>query len=210
MNDYHRAITLALSLAHPGRLYNLFKTLSSDENDENGTSIIFLLHQLPWFEHLYVCLLSDGSILGSQAVDEVIRTLHPSELAKLLKYVRDWNARASSSAVAQKVLHAIVKLRSAEEVINAFGPSTFDNTNLDADDAAVDGSAVVKGGKKVQVVDGKEVVEGLIAYTERHLKRMERLVQESYVLDFIVGEMDDGLLDDGVDGMDVDSDSDLS
>lgn len=140
----------------------------------------------------------------------MIRALHPSELAKLLKYVRDWNAKASSSAVAQKVLHAIVKLRSAEEVIKAFGPFTVDNATIDADDTAIDGSAVAKEGKKVQGVDGKEVVEGLIAYTERHLKRMERLVQESYVLDFIVGEMDDGLLDDDADGMDVDSDSDSS
>lgn len=148
----------------------------------------------------------DDSILGSKSVDDVIRTLHPSELGKLLKYVRDWNAKASSSAVAQKVLHAIVKLRSADEVINAFTPSPLDiNDSAAAEDS--DGPGATKAGKNNQTVDGKEVVEGLIAYTERHLKRMERLVQESYVLDFVVGEMDDGLLDDAVDGMDIDSDS---
>ena len=36
VNDYHRAISLALSLAHPGRLYNLFKDISSDKH-EDGT-----------------------------------------------------------------------------------------------------------------------------------------------------------------------------
>lgn len=108
--------------------------------------------------------------------------------------------------MAQRVLHAIVKLRSPEEVINAFAPAPDAVASVDEDD--IDGSRPANAGKKGQIVDGKEVVEGLIAYTERHLKRMERLVQESYVLDFIVGEMDDGLLDDGADMMEVDENSD--
>ena len=49
----------------------------------------------------------------------------------------------------------------------------------------------------------RELLEALIPYTERHLARMERLVQESYVVDYVLGEMDDGL-DGGEEGMDVD------
>ncbi len=41
----------------------------------------------------------------------------------------------------------------------------------------------------------KELVDGLIPYSERHLARIERLVQESYVVDYILGEMDDGMFD---------------
>ena len=50
----------------------------------------------------------------------------------------------------------------------------------------------------------KEIVDGLIPYTERHLARMERLIQESYVVDFLLEEMDQGML--GGDGnlMEVD------
>jgi len=33
---------------------------------------------------------------------------------------------------------------------------------------------------------------------------MERLVQESYVIDYVLGEMDDGLAEDGGEAMDVD------
>jgi U3 small nucleolar RNA-associated protein 13 len=39
------------------------------------------------------------------------------------------------------------------------------------------------------------MVDGLIPYTERHLARMERLVQESYMVDYVLGEMDDGMFD---------------
>lgn len=48
----------------------------------------------------------------------------------------------------------------------------------------------------------KEVVDGLIPYTERHLARMDRLLQESYVVDFLLEEMDNGMLN-GDDDMEV-------
>ncbi|KAH9044758.1 U3 small nucleolar RNA-associated protein [Lactarius pseudohatsudake] len=112
--------------------------------------------------------LSGGSgVTGSADVDEVLRTLTSEDLVRLLRYIRDWNTRASSAAVAQRVLHAIMK-----------HPEDKD--------------------------DLRELVEGLIPYTERHLARMERLVQESYVVDYVLREMDDGLVDDDDEIMDVD------
>ncbi|KAJ7293063.1 U3 small nucleolar RNA-associated protein [Mycena rebaudengoi] len=119
------------------------------------------------------------SITGSAAVDEVIRTLGGADLARLLRYVRDWNAVAKTSIVAQGVLFAVVKLRSAE-----------------------DGEVAARGAGGTAL---KEMVDGLIPYTERHLARMERLVQESYMVDYVLGEMDDGMFDGDFedDGMDV-------
>ena len=111
---------------------------------------------------------SPPSVTGHRSVDEVIRTLNGADLVKLLRYIRDWNAKAKTSSVAQGVLHAIVKLRSAEDVMRVFGDE-------------VTGTSL------------KELVDGLIPYTERHLARMERLVQESYIVDYILGEMDDGM-----------------
>lgn len=121
------------------------------------------------------------SITGDTSVDEVIRTLASDDLARLLRYVRDWNARAKSSAVAQCVLHAILRLRASEDVSTALA------------DAGGGATAV------------KEMVDALVPYTERHLVRMERLVQESFVVDFILHEMDDGMLEDTESTMDIDT-----
>ena len=154
LRDYRRAIEVALSLGHPGRLLQLFKELKGD-----------------------------SGVTGSAEVDEVLRVLTSVDLVRLLRYIRDWNTRASSAAVAQRVLHAIMKLRQAEDIARAF------------EDA---GTAEDKS-------DLRELVEGLIPYTERHLARMERLVQESYVVDYVLREMDGGLVDDDDDEiMDVD------
>ncbi|KAH9064076.1 U3 small nucleolar RNA-associated protein [Lactarius vividus] len=136
LQDYKRAIEVALSLGHPGRLLQLFKGLNGESGD----------------------------------------------LVRLLRYIRDWNTRASSAAVAQRVLHAIMKLRQAEDIARA-----FENAGTMEDKDGL-----------------RELVEGLIPYTERHLARMERLVQESYVVDYVLREMDDGLVDDDDEIMDVD------
>lgn len=153
LQDYRRAIEVALSLGHPGRLLHLFKELKGD-----------------------------SGVTGSADVDQVLQELAPADLVRLLRYVRDWNTRASSAAIAQRVLNAIVKLRPAEDIAHAFEDAASGNDERDG---------------------LHEVVEGLIPYTERHLARMERLVQESYVVDYVLREMDDGLAEDDGD-MDVD------
>lgn len=129
-----------------------------------------------------------SSITGNPAVDEVIRTLPQNELLKLIRHVRDWNATARTSAVAQLVLHAIVKLRPASDIQAAFGSQKRD---LTPDENA-------EGGGKLDVEikqgDGlREVLDALIPYTERHLARTDRLVQDSYILDFLLSEMDGGV-----------------
>jgi U3 small nucleolar RNA-associated protein 13 len=52
----------------------------------------------------------------------------------------------------------------------------------------------------------KELVDALIPYTERHLSRMDKLIQDSYMVDYVLGEMDDGIFDVD-DEMDVDVES---
>ena len=39
----------------------------------------------------------------------------------------------------------------------------------------------------------KEILDALIPYTERHLTRMEKLLQDSYVVEHLLSEMDDGM-----------------
>jgi U3 small nucleolar RNA-associated protein 13 len=153
VQDYKRAIQLALAMSQPGRLFSLFKEVSGHEQT---------------------------ALTGNASVDKVIKTLGGSDLAKLLRYVRDWNTNAKTAAVAQGVLFAVMKLRSAEEVIGAFGEEGTEKAF--AEGVASTGRTAVK-----------EVVDALIPYSERHLSRLERLVQESYVVDYILGEMDDGM-----------------
>lgn len=43
----------------------------------------------------------------------------------------------------------------------------------------------------MQLSDIKEVVEALIPYSDRYLKQVDKLLQESFVLDYILREMDD-------------------
>ena len=156
-------------MQQPGRLLSLFKSVRGGP-DVDGPR-------------------QSKSLTGSPAVDEVIRTMSPEDLITLIKFVRDWNSNAKTSEIAQEILHAIVKLRSAEEIMELFKPqATFGETEQSTDAA---------GGLK-------EVVDGLIPYTERHLARMERLIQESYVVDFLLEEMDQGMLGGGADLMEVD------
>lgn len=92
-----------------------------------------------------------------------------------------------------------MKLRSADEVIAAFT------------DEAQEGILQSSGQESVKSTTSgntalKELVDSMIPYTERHLSRMDRLVQDSFVVDYILSEMDDGMFDgQDVDAMDVDT-----
>lgn len=139
-----------------------------------------------------------SSVTGNSAVDEVLRTLSGSDLARLLRYVRDWNPNAKTSGVAQGVLYAILKLRSVDDVIAAFTEEAHEGILQSS------GEEIVKTGTSGNTAL-KELVDTMIPYTERHLSRMDRLVQDSFVVDYILSEMDDGMFDgQEIDSMDVD------
>ena len=122
---------------------------------------------------------------------------------KLLSFVRDWNTQAKTSAIAQTILYAVVKVRSAEEMIQSFKDSSVEKrieSSLDEEESTKPGS----NGTAL-----KEMVDALIPYSERHMSRLDRLLQESYVVDYILGEMDNGMFgaeisEDESDGMEVD------
>lgn len=160
-------------MEQPGRLLSLFKKIRSAPT-------------------------SESALTGDSSVDEVIRTLGGTDLAKLLRFVRDWNTNARSSAVAQGVLLAVVKLRPAQDITDAFA--------AEIGEADLADSGVAKGKKNVTVTASmKEIIEALIPYTERHRARIDALVQQSYIVDYILAEMDDGM--DGIDNedsMDID------
>jgi U3 small nucleolar RNA-associated protein 13 len=149
----------------PGRLFSLFKDISSSDCQENSAE----------------------PFMGNTLVDEVIRTLSAPDLARLLSFVRNWNSNAKTSDVAQRVLFAIVKLRSADDVMHIFDDRFAAESFAEDEDV----SSIGKSGMTAM----KELIEAIIPYTERHLSKVDRLLQESYVIDYILGEMDDGMFD---------------
>jgi len=132
----------------------------------------------------------DDSQTGHSGVDEVIAEMSHSELLSLLRHVRNWNSSTRTSDIAQRVLYAILKLRSYQDLF----PNTFDGTSIDVVSQA-------KTPAKQEALS--DVLAGLIPYTERSIRRLDRLIQDSYVVDLVIGEMDSGFVVDEF--MDVES-----
>jgi U3 small nucleolar RNA-associated protein 13 len=108
----------------------------------------------------------EDSLCGLLAVDEVLATLSDEQIFVLLLRLRDWNTNARTAPVAQKVLWTLVKLYPANRLSNL----------------SIKGA---RGQKSLQ-----EILHALRVYTERHYKRMEELVDESYLVEYSLQEMD--------------------
>lgn len=172
LRDYRNAIQLALAMEQPGRLYSLFSAIRSQRTS------------------------TPTSVTGNASVDQVIQTLGPLELARLLKFIRNWNANNKTGAVAQTVLHAVLKLRSAKDVLGAFeGANLLRGGKEGEEEEEEDETPMLSKEREMKAL--KELLDGLIPYTERHLTRMEKMVQDSYVVDYVLNEMDSGLITGG-------------
>ncbi|KAF7923785.1 uncharacterized protein EAE98_007603 [Botrytis deweyae] len=108
----------------------------------------------------------EGSISGLKAVDTVLASLTDAQIFNLLLRVRDWNTNARTASVAQRILHVLVKSYPASRLSNL----------------------KVKGAQGQKSL--KEVIDALKVYTDRHYKRMEELLDESYLLEYTLREMD--------------------
>ncbi|KAM3534043.1 hypothetical protein MY4038_002696 [Beauveria bassiana] len=108
----------------------------------------------------------EGSYTGLRAVDEVLGNLSDDQIFLLLLRLRDWNTNARTAPIAQRILWALVR---------SYPASKFSNLS-------------VKGARGQQSL--KDILQALRVYTERHYKRMEELVDESYLVEYTLQEMD--------------------
>ncbi|KAL6250600.1 U3 small nucleolar RNA-associated protein 13 [Rhinocladiella similis] len=116
------------------------------------------------------------SITGLRAVDEVLATLDQRQVYTLLERVRDWNTNARTATVAQIILNCLFR---------SYPASMF--VDMAKDRSLSSGSATKgKGGGGM-----KDLLRALEVYTERHYKRMEELVDESYLIEYTLREMDE-------------------
>lgn len=107
-----------------------------------------------------------GSLCGLKAVDEVLGSLSDEQIFLLLLRLRDWNTNARTAPVAQRILWTLVR---------SYPASKFSNLSVRG----------ARGQKSLH-----DVLQGLRVYTERHYKRMEELVDESYLVEYTLQEMD--------------------
>ncbi|EXJ96061.1 hypothetical protein A1O1_01187 [Capronia coronata CBS 617.96] len=110
-----------------------------------------------------------SSIMGLKAVDDVLAALDHQQVFTLLERVRDWNTNARTATVAQRILNCLFKSYPASMFVDMAKNRKFSSN-----------------GKGM-----KELLRALEVYTERHYKRMEDLVDESYLVDYTLREMDE-------------------
>jgi U3 small nucleolar RNA-associated protein 13 len=108
-----------------------------------------------------------GSITGSAAVDQVLRELSHSQLWLLLQRIRDWNSNAKTAPVAQRILNCLLK---------SYPTSTW--TQM-AKEREIGGSGM------------RDLLRAIEVYTERHFRRIDALVDESFLVEYTLREMDE-------------------
>jgi U3 small nucleolar RNA-associated protein 13 len=181
--DVRGAVALALALDRPGRLLALLRDVAASEADrpdddddgedggaEGGEG-----------------RRKKGAFSGSAAVDEVIAGLADEQLLRLLACVRAWNSGARDAVVAQRVLRAVVAAHGVERLAS-LGRRAAHHQQQDRDEEG-------GGGGRKEGVKGLpgvgELVEGLRAHSERHFERVSALWDESFLVDYLLREMDD-------------------
>ncbi|KAK2593860.1 U3 small nucleolar RNA-associated protein 13 [Conoideocrella luteorostrata] len=108
----------------------------------------------------------EGSLCGLKVVDDVLGSLADEQIFLLLLRLRDWNTNARTSPVAQRILWTLFK---------SYPASKFSNLS-------------VKGTRGQKSLN--DVLQGLRVYTERHYKRVEELVDDSYLVEYTLQNMD--------------------
>lgn len=118
--------------------------------------------------------LAANSLTGNPSIDEVLQSLDAVNLRTLLLRLRDWNTNARTSRISQRILYALFR---------SYPASTF-----------VELATQSVRGKNGRAAAGlKDILAALAAYTERHYKRVEELTDDSYLVEWVLSEMDDGV-----------------
>ena len=180
--NYREVISLCLQLNHPGRLLRVFQDVMAQQQQHTSSD-------------------EDGAetITGSRDVDEVLASLSDHHLRLLLQRLRDWNTNARTAPVAQTVLHCLLKNHPVSKFVDMARPRRRKNGSIE-DEEDNDESIGGLDGRQQRGVDIKELFRALEVYSERHYRRIEDLVDESYVVEYTLGEMDE-ILGGGVDGV---------
>lgn len=121
--------------------------------------------------------MNEDTLTGNSEIDSVLKSLDDEQLFMLLLRLRDWNTNAKTSPVAQRILYALSRSYPSSKFVNiATSRSQF--------------LGFENGRKQKSPTHLKNVLDVLSVYTERHYRRIEELLDESYLVEWILGEMD--------------------
>ncbi|OJJ44678.1 hypothetical protein ASPZODRAFT_144637 [Penicilliopsis zonata CBS 506.65] len=132
--------------------------------------------------------LKEASLTGNASIDQVLQSLDQENLRALLVRLRDWNTNARTSRVSQRILFALFRMYPASTFVE-LASSGLKKRARDAHSAAA----------------MKDILHALASYTQRHYRRVEELVDESYLVEWVLAEMDGGV---GLGGLNLGSDAD--
>nr|POE63159.1 putative u3 small nucleolar rna-associated protein 13 [Quercus suber] len=169
-NNYREAIVLALQLNHPKRLLELFRAVVTGAPEP-------------------------GSFIGKAEVDEVLASLSDSQLWNLLRRVRDWNANARTHHIAQHILYAILRLVPKNRLLHLRrrrgGKKSADEGDVVNEELATAMAELNTATDDRSTESVKDVLDGLKAYTERHVTRAQKTSEERFVLLWALQQMSD-------------------
>ncbi|CAK7235359.1 U3 small nucleolar RNA-associated protein 13 [Sporothrix bragantina] len=126
-----------------------------------------------------------GEAGANPGVDAALASLTDDQLYLLLLRVRDWNTNGRTATVAQRVLATIVRSYPATRLA---GLSKRRHAKTATEDGESDDLSGVSS--SIRGANIKDVLDALLAYTERHYRRMAELLDESYLVDYTLQEMD--------------------
>lgn len=129
-----------------------------------------------------------GEYGANPGVDAALASLTDDQLYLLLLRVRDWNTNGRTSTVAQRVLASIVRSYPAARLA---GLARRRHTKAtEGGEPVVDDISAGGVSSSIRGANMKDVLGALLAYTERHYRRMAELLDESYLVDYTLQEMD--------------------
>lgn len=102
----------------------------------------------------------------------VLSALQPPELSVLLEYLRDWNTNSRYADVAQTVLYALLRSRPAQY---------FQDAALETSEG--------RGQGEPSEAKSTEILGSLAPYSGRHHVRVDKMLQESAIIDYTLGCM---------------------
>jgi len=106
-------------------------------------------------------VLENSSMNDSNMLESFVKSLRDEEMiSRLVEYVSQWNTSSKNSRVAQLVLENLLKFISLER-LKFLAKKQNDSTLADA----------------------------IISYSERHFRRLDRLLESSYVIDYTLHAM---------------------
>ncbi len=185
----HQTLTLEASqrVEQDQRLQNLMHARSYREAIILALQLDHPARLLSLFTSVvYTVPYEEGSLSGVKAVDEVLANLDDEQLLLLLLRIRDWNTSARTSPVAQRLLGVLVRVYPVERFVGL-----RKRRSGGAAGGGGDGSGG-RGGKKMNDAV-EDILDAIKAYSVRHYERIEELVEESYLIEYTLGEMRDVL-----------------